>query len=84
MERQCPGSLGGNLLCFAASTTLGCYCGLEEDRNIGRNIISDLRNIFIISRFDLTPMSACQSRTREDGNEEYRTLITVSQEVHLS
>ena len=54
-------SLGGNLLCFPPSTgTLGC-CAVtreeqeEEDRNMRRVIISDLRNIFIISRFDLTP-----------------------------
>ena len=54
-----------NLLCFAASTgtRTGLLCRYtteeqgeeEEDRNMRRVIISDLRNIFIISRFDLTP-----------------------------
>ena len=53
-------SLGGTI-CFVLldwATVPLYYRGTgeeEEDRNMRRVIISDLRNIFIISRFDLTP-----------------------------
>ena len=41
-----------------------------------RNIISDLRNILIIPRFDLTGPGVGVSEKSQDGNDEYRTLIT--------
>ena len=47
--------------------------GLEEGP---RNIISDLRNILIIPRFDLTGPGVGVSEKSQDGNDEYRTLIT--------